>query len=90
MTLAISGLIGYLFGCRRPTLEELYANEFEQFTPDDEFLLGVEGISNINETKISIQNSSDELFDSNQRGFRYESLSPLERTRIGQSHEDMV
>ncbi len=90
MTLAVLGLIGYLLGCRRPTLEELYANEFDQLTPDDEFLLGAGGISDINGTKISMQHSSNGYFDNNQRDFRYESLQPIERTRVGQSHEDMV
>lgn len=90
MILAIIALIGYSLGCRRPTLEELYANEFEQLTPDDEFLLAAEGISNMNDTKISIQNSTNGLFNNNQRDFRYESLLPMERTRLGQSHEDVV
>ncbi len=90
MTLAVLGLIGYLLGFRRPTIEELYANEFEQLTPDDEFLLGAGGISNMNDTKISIQNSSNTFFDNNQKDFRYESLQPIERRRVGQSHEDMV
>jgi hypothetical protein len=90
LTLAVLGVIGYLLGCRRPTLEELYANEFEQLTPDDEFLLGAGGISNINHTKISIPNSSNTFFDNDQRDYRYESLQPFERTRVGQSHEDMV
>ncbi|CAF2586539.1 unnamed protein product [Rotaria sp. Silwood2] len=93
LTLAVFGLIGYLLGCRRPTLEELYANEFEQLTPDDEFLLGTGEISNMNDTKISIENSSNGVFNNNnyyQRDFRYESLLPIERARIGQSHEDTV
>ncbi len=90
LTLAVVGLIGYLLGCRRPTIEEIYANEFEQLTPDDEFLLGAGGISNMNETKISIPTSSNGFFDNNQRDYRYESIQPIERTVIGQSHEDMV
>ncbi len=90
MTLAVLGLIGYLLGCRRPTLEEIYANEFDQLTPDDEFLLGGGGLSNMNDTKISIQNSTMEYFDNNQKDFRYESLQPIERNRVGQSHEHMV
>ncbi|CAF0876513.1 unnamed protein product [Rotaria sordida] len=94
LTLAVFGFIGYLLGCRRPTLEELYANEFEQLTPDDEFLLGTGRISNINDTKISIENSSNGLFNNNnnnnQRDFRYESLLPIERIRIGQSYEHVV
>jgi hypothetical protein len=90
LTLAVCGLIGYLLGCRRPTIEEIYANEFDQLTPDDEFLLGTGGISNMNDTKISIPNSSNGFFDNNQRDFRYESLPPIERTRVGLSHEDMV
>lgn len=90
MTLAVFGLIGYLLGCRRPSLEELYANEFDQLTPDDEFLLGAGGISNLNDTKMSIPISSNGVFDNYQRDFRYESLQPIERKRVGQSHEDMV
>jgi hypothetical protein len=90
LTLALLGLIGYLLGLRRPTLEELYANEFEQLTPDDEFLLGSGGMSNMNDTKILIPNSSNGYFDQNHRDFRYESIQPIERTHVGQSHEDMV
>lgn len=91
LLLAVAGLIGYSLGCRRPTLEELYANEFEQLSPDDEYLLGTgEGLVNLNETKISIPISSNGYFDQNHQDFRYESLQPIERTRIGQSHEDMV
>ncbi len=90
MTLAVFGLICYLLGCRRPTLDELYANEFDQLTPDDEFLLGAGEISNMNDTKISIQNSTNGYFDNNPRDFRYESLQPIERKYVGQSHEDMV
>jgi len=90
LTLALFGLIGYLLGCRRPSLDELYANEFDQLTPDDEFLLGGGGLSNMNDTKISIQNSTMEYFDNNQKDFRYESLQPIERNRVGQSHEHMV
>jgi hypothetical protein len=85
LTLAICGLIGYLLGCRRPTLEELYADQFEQLTPDDEFLLGAGGVTNMNDTKISIPASQNGYFDNNPRDFRYESLP-----RIGQSNEDMV
>lgn len=91
--LALVGLIGYLLGCRRPTTEELYANEFEQLSPDDEYLLGAGGgeLSHLNETKVFMQNpSSNGYFDQNREDFRYESLQPIERTRIGQSHEDMV
>jgi hypothetical protein len=90
LTLAVLGLIGYLLGCRRPTLEEIYANEFEQLTPDDEFLLGGGGISSMNDTKILIPNSSNGYFDQHRRDFRYESLQPIERTHVGQSHEHMV
>jgi hypothetical protein len=90
LTLGVCGIIGYLLGFRRPTIEELYAEEFEQLTPDDEFLLGAGGVSNMNDTKLSIPQSSIAFFDNNQRDFRYESLQPIERTRVGQSHEDMV
>ncbi len=87
MALAVVGLVGYLLGCRRPTLEELYANEFEQLTPDEEFLLGGGGVTSANETKVPIPPSTNEFFDNSPRDIRYE---PLERTRIGQSNEDMV
>ncbi|CAF1364561.1 unnamed protein product [Adineta steineri] len=90
LTFAVCGLIGYLLGCRRPTLEELYANEFDQLTPDDEFLLGAGGITNLNDTKLSIANSSHGYFDNNHKDFRYETLPPIERTRVGQSYEHMV
>ena len=88
MVIAVVGLIGYLLGCRRPTAEELYANEFEQTGPDDELLLGSGGFTNIDETKISANGH----FDENSRGeFRYDTQpSPTGRTRIGQSDEDMV
>jgi len=86
LTIAVIGLVGYLLGCRRPTPEELYANEFEQITPDDEFLLGGGGITNTDDTKTSPTG----YVNNNQRDFRYESSPPGERTRIGQSDEDMV
>jgi len=87
LTIAVIGLIGYLLGCRRPTPEELYASEFEQITPDDEFLLGAGGITNPNDGKIS---PNAYFNNTNQRDFRYESSPRTERTRIGQSDEDMV
>lgn len=92
LTLAIIGVIGYLLGCRRPSLEELYANEFEQLTPDEEFLLGAGGggLTNFNDTKVLLDNTSNVYFDTYQQDSRYQSLQPIERTRIGQSHEDMV
>ncbi|UJR14085.1 hypothetical protein I4U23_001081 [Adineta vaga] len=90
LILAVFGLIGYMLGCRRPTLEELYADEFDQLTPDDEFLLGGGGLSHLNDTKISMPISSNGYFDIQPKEFRYEPLPPIERTRIGQSHEDMV
>jgi len=80
LTIAIIGLIGHLLGCRRPTPEELYANEFQGITPDDEFLLGAGEVTDANESKIPI-------LDNNQR---YDSSPRGERTRIGQSNEDMV
>ena len=86
LTIAVFGLVGYFLGCRRPTAEELYANEAEQITPDDEFLLGGGGVTAVNDTKIPI----DRYLDDNQRDFRYESSPRTERTRIGQSDEDMV
>ena len=89
MVIAVIGLIGYLLGCRRPTPDELYANEFEQqLGPDDELLLGSGGFTNVDERKVSPNGH----FDENSRGgFRYDGQpSPPGRTRIGQSDEDMV
>jgi hypothetical protein len=86
LTIAVLGIVGYFLGCRRPTPEELYANESEQITPDDEFLLGGGGVTTTNDTKIPI----NRYLDDNQRDFRYESSPRTERTRIGQSDEDMV
>ncbi len=87
LAIAVIGLIGYLLGCRRPTAEELYANEFGQITPDDEFLLGAGGITDTEESKTSTNGYYN---NNNQPGFRYESSPRTERTRIGQSNEDMV
>ncbi|CAF4617840.1 unnamed protein product, partial [Rotaria magnacalcarata] len=57
----------------------------------EEFLLGTGPILNMNDTKISTQNSTTGLFNNHhQRDFQYESLLLIERTRIGQSHEDVV
>lgn len=82
------GLIGYLLGCRRPTPEELYANEFQQVTPDDEFLLGSGGITDPNDSKITTTN---EYFNNNnQQDIAYESSPRNDRTRIGHRNEDMV
>jgi hypothetical protein len=89
LLIAVIGLIGYLLGCRRPTPEEIYETEFRQVTPDDEFLLGGNGLfTNTDETKTL----SNGHFDNNQQqpDFRSDSRSPVERTRIGQSNEDMV
>lgn len=90
--LAAIALIGYYLGCRRPTLEELYGNEFEQMMTDDEFLLGTGGLSNLNDTKISIQTSTNGYLNhhNNQKDFQYESLLPMERTHVGRSNEHMV
>jgi hypothetical protein len=88
LTLAVLGLIGYLLGCRRPTPEELYANESVQLTPDDEFLLGAGGVTDTDDTKIPINDYFDN--NPNQQKFRYDSSPSAERTRIGQSDEDMV
>ncbi|UJR33087.1 hypothetical protein I4U23_020546 [Adineta vaga] len=86
LIIAVVGIIGYLLGCRRPTAEDLYANEFEQLTPDDEFLLGGGGITEVDETKPSI----NDYFDNKQQSYRYNSSPSEQRTRIGQSDEDMV
>jgi len=89
LTISVIGLIGYLLGCRRPTPEQLRASEFEQVTPDDEFLLGSGGITTTDDNKIPtngyFNNNNDQ-----RRDFRYESSPRTERTRIGQSDEDMV
>ncbi|CAF0745464.1 unnamed protein product [Rotaria sp. Silwood1] len=86
LTIAVIGLIGYLLGCRRPTPEEIYAKEFQQITtPDDQFLLGNDGSTSPN----GIQTSTNEYFNNNQ-DFHYKSSPLAERTRIGQSSEDMV
>ncbi len=87
LTIAVIGLIGYLLGCRRPTPEELYANEFEQLTPDDEFLLGAGGITNTDDNKTL---TNEYINNNNQQDFRFQSSPRTERTRIGQSDEDMV
>jgi hypothetical protein len=87
LTIAVIGLIGYFLGCRRPTPEELYGNEFEQITPDDEFLLGGGGITNTTDSKTP---TNGYYTNNMQRDFRYESSPRTERTRIGQSDEDMV
>jgi len=87
LAIAVIGLIGYLLGCRRPTAEELYANEFGQITPDDEFLLGAGGITDTDEGKTSTNGYYN---NNNQPGFRYESSPRTEGTRIGLSNEDMV
>ena len=68
-------------------MEELYANEFEQLTPDDEFLLGQDDAANGNDTKIP---TNDYFDNNNEREFRYAPQPPIERTRIGLSDEDMV
>jgi hypothetical protein len=86
LTIAVFGLVGYLLGCRRPTPEELYSNEFGEKTPVDEFLLGGGGITNANDTIIS----TNRYYDNNQGDFRYESSPSGGRTRVGQSDEDMV
>ena len=90
LTLAILGLIGYFLGCRRPSFEEIYADEFEQLTPDDEFLLGGGRVNHHNDTKISIPPSSNGYFEYNQPEVRYESILPAERTHVGRSYEHTV
>lgn len=86
LTVAVMGLIGYLLGCRRPTPEELYASEFQQITPDDEFLLGEGAVMQVDETKPF---SNGHYGDPN-ADFPYKPSPPTSRTRIGQSDEDMV
>lgn len=81
--LSILGLIGYYFGLRRPSFEELYGADFDQFTPDEEFLLGTTGFVRLNETKSSIPATpSGGYFD---QSVRYETLTPSRR-----SHEHTV
>jgi hypothetical protein len=87
LAIAVIGLIGYLLGCRRPTAEELYEKEFGQLTPDDEFLLGTGGITDTEESRTSANGYYN---NTNQGDFRSESSPRTERTRIGQSNEDMV
>ena len=79
-----------MLGCRRPSIEELYANEFEQLTPDDEFLLGQGGATTTNESRFFMHNFTKDVLDHSQRDFRYESLLPIERIHTGQSYEHMV
>ncbi len=79
--------MGYLLGCRRPTPEELNAEEYGPITPDNEFLLGTGGITDINDSKTT---TNGYFNNTNQRDFRYESSPRTERARIGQSDEDMV
>ena len=86
LAIAVIGVIGYLLGCRRPTPEELYEIEFGQTTPDDEFLLGGGGVTTSTDVKIPI----NRYLDDDQRDFQYDSSPRAERTRIGQSDEDMV
>lgn len=90
LTMAILGLIGYFLGCRRPSLEELYADEFEQLTPDDEYLLSGGGMTQRNDTKNSIPPSSNGYFEYNLPEVRYESILPIERSRVGRSYEHVV
>lgn len=94
LLIAIIGLIGYLLGCRRPTAEELYAKEFEQITPDEEFLLGSGGITGPEDSKVAatttIPINGYFNHDYNQQDFHYDSSPRTERARIGQSNEDMV
>lgn len=78
LALSFIGLIGYYFGLRRPSFEELYGPEFDQLTPDEEFLLGTGTFSRLNETKYLDQQT------------RYESLLPIDRTPIRRSHEHTV
>ncbi|CAF0893124.1 unnamed protein product [Adineta ricciae] len=87
LAIAVIGIIGHLLGCRRPTPEEIYAKDFEQLTPDDEFLLGAGGVTEVDETKPS---PPIDYLNSNQQDFRYNSSPTGERTRVGQSDEDMV
>lgn len=90
--MAVLGLIGYFLGCRRPSLEELYANEFDQQLPTDEdYLLAGQTYSNLNETKISIPATPNDYFNRNQRqDSTYESLLPEPRTRSIHAVEHMV
>lgn len=53
LAIAVVGLIGYFLGCRRPSLEELRAKEFEQRKSDDEFLLCGGGITDLDDRRPS-------------------------------------
>ena len=88
LAIAVLGLLGYLLGCRRPTADQLYEKEFGQITPDDEFLLGAGGITDPEENRPTANGYYNN--NANQQNFRYESSPRSERTRIGQSSEDMV
>ena len=83
--IAIIGLIGYLLGCRRPTPEEIYAKEFQQVAPDDEFLL-----AGNDSTSVNINQASQNEYFHNNSYFPHDTSSSIGQTRIGQSNEDMV
>lgn len=87
LTIAIVGLIGFFLGCRRPTPEELRAAEYGAPTPDDEFLLGTGESPDVIDGKTPTNGYYNNY---NQRDFRYESSPRGQKTRIGQSDEDMV
>ena len=88
LSIALIGLIGYFLGCRRPTAEELRAKEFEQFTPDDEYLLSSNGANNEMDGRVSPLRYAPETPVAD---FRYDSQTVRpSQIRIGQSDEDMV
>ena len=87
LAIAVVGLIGFFLGCRRPTPDELRAEENEAPTPDNEFLLGTGANPDIYDGKTST-NGYYNNYD--QRDFRSESSPRGQKARIGQSDEDMV
>lgn len=87
LAIAVVGLIGFFLGCRRPTPAELRAEENVPQTPDNEFLLGTGENPDTSNGKVPTNGYYNNY---NQPDFRYESSPRGQRTRIGQSDEDMV
>jgi hypothetical protein len=91
LLLSIVGLIGYVLGCRRPSFEQLYGNELEHLTLDDEYLLGTGGFTRMNDTKMVTRHLSNGLFGRHhQREYHYETLLPIESTSCTRTNEHMV
>jgi hypothetical protein len=88
LIIAVIGIVGYAFGCRRPTIQELEGNDVERMLTEDELLLASNDLADVNRKDIS----NDGYFDSNNpMDYRHDKqLLTIERTRIGHSVEDMV